>query len=383
MKRNSLFAKLVLLPISKIYGLVIAIRNRMFDMGLLKQTSFDIPVVVVGNLTMGGSGKTPHVEYIIEALRDKYKIGVLSRGYKRRTKGFVLATHRSRPEDIGDEPYQIFQKYGDSVTVAVCEKRVVGIREMRAINPNINMILLDDAFQHRYVNPSVSIVLSECSRPPYYDKLLPYGRLREPMSALNRASMVVITKCPEDIKPLDYRVFTENLNLFPYQKLFFSTYTYGHLVSVFPEHVTSIPYLDWLTPDDSILILTGVGNPRPFVLHIRKFKTRVKVKRYNDHHNYTPSDMEDIVKKFNDMKGNRKFIVTTEKDAVRLSNNPYFPHSLKPFIFYIPISVEFIDPTGNTRGSAETANDVFDSELQKMIVKNSKTIGNPAASQNS
>lgn len=359
MAPNVLLSKLLLLPISKVYGVVMAVRNKLFDMGILKQHTFDIPVIVVGNIAMGGTGKTPHTEYVVEALRDDYHIGVLSRGYKRRTKGFVHATRRSRPEDIGDEPYQIFQKYGDEVCVAVCESRVEGIRRMLEIDPSINLVVLDDAFQHRYVKPAISIVLTEFNRPVFYDKLLPYGRLREPMSALGRADAVVVTKCPDEIKPMDFRIFKENLSLYPYQKLFYSTYSYGHLVSVFPESVSYIPYLDWLTPDDSILIVTGVGNPRPFVRHLRKYKAKVKVKRYGDHHNFTASDMEGLVRKFKAMPGNRKFIITTEKDAVRLSNNPYFPHHLKSCIFYLPIKVEFL-----SRSDGD-----FDTELKNMIRK--------------
>ena len=342
MARNKLLSKLLLFPISRIYGMVVAVRNKMFDSGILKQHEFDVPVITVGNIAMGGTGKTPHTEYVVDSLRDDYTIGVLSRGYKRKTKGFVLATKRSRPEDIGDEPYQIYHKYGKEVTVAVCESRVEGIKRMLEINPRINLVVLDDAFQHRYVKPSISIVLTEYNRPVFYDDLLPYGRLREPVNALNRADVVIVTKCPDEVKPMDFRIYKEALNLYPYQKLFYSTYAYGHLVSVFPESVQYIPYLDWLTPDDSILVLTGVANPRPFVRHLRKFKVRVKVRRYNDHHNYTHGDMESILKKFNELPGNRKFIITTEKDAVRLSNNPYFPHKLKSCIFYLPIKVEFL-----------------------------------------
>lgn len=342
MPRSALLSNLLLLPASKIYGMVIAVRNKLFDLGLKKQHSFDVPVIVVGNISMGGTGKTPHTEYLIEALRDDYKLGVLSRGYKRRTKGFVLATKRLRPEDIGDEPYQMFNKYGDDVMVAVCESRVEGIRKMLEINPEINLFLLDDAFQHRYVKPDISIVLTEFGHPVFYDKLLPYGRLREPMSALNRCDAVIVTKCPDDAKPVDFRIFRQNLDLYPYQKLFFSTYSYGHLVSVFPEAVTYIPYLDWLTPDDTIMIVTGVGNPRPFVRHLRKYKARVKVKRYPDHHNFSSSDMETLLKIYNEMPGKRKYIITTEKDAVRLSNNPYYPHALKSSIFYLPIRVDFM-----------------------------------------
>lgn len=342
MARNKLLTGLLLYPISKIYGWVMMLRNKMFDTGILKQHSFDIPVVVVGNIAMGGTGKTPHTEFLIESLRYNYNIGVLSRGYKRRTKGFVLATRRSRPEDIGDESYQIYQKYGDDITIAVCEDRVKGIRQLREINKDINLILLDDAFQHRYVKPSIAIVLTEFNRPAFFDHVLPLGRLREPVSALNRADVVVVTKCLDEMKPMDYRIFKENLNLFPYQKLFFSKYAYGHLVSVFPESVTYIPYLDWLTPNDSILMLTGVANPRPFAKHLRSYKARVKMLRFTDHHSFTQSDMALIKKRFEEMPGQRKFIVTTEKDAVRLSNNPYFPHSLKSSIFYLPIKVEFM-----------------------------------------
>ena len=213
MARNKLLSMLLLYPISKIYGVVMAVRNKMFDYGILKQQEFDIPIVVVGNIAMGGTGKTPHVEYIVESLLGKYNIGVLSRGYRRATKGFVLASPQSRPEDIGDESYQIYRKFGPDITVAVCEKRADGIRQMREINPTLNMIILDDAFQHRYVKPSVSVILTEYNRPVFNDKILPYGRLRESARALNRADMVVVTKCPVDMKPMHYRLFEENLKL--------------------------------------------------------------------------------------------------------------------------------------------------------------------------
>lgn len=348
---------LLLYPISRIYGMGVAVRNKMFEYGMLKQQEFDIPLVVVGNLAMGGTGKTPHVEYIVESLLGKYNIGVLSRGYKRATSGFVLATPQSRPEDIGDESYQIYRKFGPDITVAVCEKRTEGIRMMREINPDLNMIILDDAFQHRYVKPSVSIILTEYNRPIFNDKLLPYGRLREPARALNRADIVVVTKCPLDMKPMQYRIFEENLKLFPYQKLYFSRYNYGHLVPVFPDEAHDIPSLGNLDTNTSILVVTGVANPKPFVRFLRRHKAKVKLKRFTDHHNFTSSDMDEISRLYDEMPGNEKYIFTTEKDAVRILNNPYFPHRLKKYIFYIPIKVEFID-----RGESE-----FTSGLEKTI----------------
>ncbi|MDE5726017.1 MAG: tetraacyldisaccharide 4'-kinase [Duncaniella sp.] len=333
----------MLYPLSRLYGLGMAIRNRMFEYGILKQTEFQVPVVVVGNVAMGGTGKTPHVEYIVEALMNKYNIGVLSRGYRRSTRGFVIATPQSRPEDIGDESYQIYRKFGPEITVAVCENRVDGIKRMMEINPAINMLILDDAFQHRYVKPSVSIVLTEFNRPVFADNLLPYGRLRETRAALNRADIVIATKCPPGMEQLEYSIFGEKLNLFPFQKLFFSHFNYGHFVPVFPDEATDIPAIDTIKPDTNILVVTGVANPKPFARFLRRNKFKVKLKRFPDHHNFTASDMAVIESRFAEIPGDDKFIATTEKDAVRLFNNPYFPHNLKSKIFYVPIKVGFID----------------------------------------
>lgn len=350
MAKNKLLSALVLYPVSKIYGWVMAIRNLMFDKGiLLKQHSFDIPVVVVGNIAMGGAGKTPHTEYIVNALRPYYRIGVLSRGYKRRTHGFLLASPQSTVTDLGDESYQIYRKFGHhGVMVAVCENRVEGIRRMREADPSLNLIVLDDAFQHRYVKPSVSVVLMEHSRPPYEDHLLPLGHLREPMSALNRADIVVVSKCPDDMKPMETRIFKEHLNLFPYQTLHFSNYIYQELQPLFPE---SIPQskrlrLSGLTQQDFALAVTGVANPVPFIRHLRSDGAKVKIKRYPDHHAFSHSDLQSILRKFSSMKGKRKILITTEKDAMRLIDSPYFPEELRPYSYYLPISVGF-DPRYN------------------------------------
>lgn len=344
MAKSKILSLILLYPISKIYGWVIAVRNAMFNRGLLTQHEFDIPVIVVGNISMGGAGKTPHSEYIVDHLRHNHRIGVLSRGYKRKTHGFVLATPDSHVDDIGDEPYQIYHKFKDKgVTVAVCEDRVKGIAEMRRLMPDINLIVLDDAFQHRYVKPSLSVVLMEYNRPAYADHMLPYGRLREPMSALNRADVVIVTKCPSDMKPVETRIFKTQLNLFPYQKLLFSGYRYLPIKPVFADQVSPSRriILSDLTAEDSILAVTGVANPRPFVRQLRCYKAKIRIKRYADHHRFTHSDMQSILEKFTSMSGRRKIIVTTEKDAVRLKNNPYFPPELRSRTYYLPIAVDF------------------------------------------
>lgn len=332
----------LLTPFSYLYGGIVNTRNKMFDWGILKTESFDVPVVSIGNITVGGTGKTPHVEYIIEYLSSIYNIGVLSRGYKRKTKGFVLATSKSNPDTIGDEPYQIYQKYGYRIKVAVCEKRCKGIKELLSIYPDINLILLDDAFQHRYVKPKVSVLLTDYNHPVYSDKILPLGRLREAPSSVGRADYVIVTKCPENLNPLDFRLISKNLDLFAFQKLFFSRYIYSNPVSVFNEETNYSVNLSQLTRDDCILLLTGVASPRNFIRYFKKFGCRIKIAHYPDHYDFTRRDMEHIEKLFSEMKGAKKLIMTTEKDAVRLANNPYYPQHLKAFTFYIPISVQMI-----------------------------------------
>lgn len=341
--------KVVLLPLSKLYGLGVGCRNKFYDWGLFRQNSFDIPVITVGNLSVGGTGKTPHTEFIVRLLRDSYNIGILSRGYKRHTKGFVLATPHSTPRDIGDEPYQMYHKFSRKIMVAVCENRVEGINRMLEINPSLNLIILDDGFQHRRVKPKVSVLLTEFSRPYYNDDLLPYGNLRESPKSVSRADIIIVTKCPSTIKALDYRLLKNNLNLIPEQKLFFSRFRYEQPRPVFPSsvRVDKIPVLDKLTDDWRILAVCGIGNPRPFLKFVKSFKIKTKVNVYPDHHEFTRKDMETLLTRFESLPKGKRFILTTEKDAVRFVNNPYFPHALKPYIFFIPIHVSF-DNVENT-----------------------------------
>lgn len=333
----------ILTPFSWLYGAGVWLRNTAFEIGILKQEQFDVPVVSVGNITVGGTGKTPHVEYIVEHLCRKYNIAVLSRGYKRATRGFILASDNISVTDLGDEPYQIFHKFNGLITLAVCESRRKGIKELLRINPDINLILLDDAFQHRYVKPKVNIVLVDFSRPPFNDKLMPLGNLREPADHIVRADVVVVTKCPNDIKPVQIRMMKENLELFPATQLFFSNIKYAQPVPVFPIRDPELTTLNWLEQDDLILGLTGIANHRPFHRYLKQFGTRLKLIHYDDHHNYTRDDFRYIFKVFEGLEGRRKFIVTTEKDAVRILNNPYYPPEMRKYIYYVPIRVGFLN----------------------------------------
>ena len=328
-----------LTPAKWAYGLGVWFHNWSFDSKLKTQTSFDVPVISIGNLTVGGTGKTPHVEYIIERLSQKYNIAVLSRGYKRKTSGFVLASPTSTPEQIGDEPYQIYRKFNGRVKVAVTKNRKDGIAKIMKLFPKTDLVILDDAYQYRYIKPLVSILLLDYHRPIDSDTLLPLGRLREPQHSTDRADMIVITKCPERMTPLDFRTYSKTFNFLSFQKLFFSSIGYKEILPVFPEKTTSEVNLQSLTEKDAVLLVTGIAHPRSFVSYFNNYPFKVKILRFPDHHNFSKTDLIRIKKYFKNMEGERKIIVTTEKDSVRLLHNPYFPHKMKPYLYYLPIKI--------------------------------------------
>lgn len=357
----------LLTPLAWAFGAVTEVRNKLFDWRLLPSEEFDIPVVGIGNITVGGTGKTPMVEYIARMLGTEYKIAVLSRGYMRHTKGFILANSNSTPDTIGDEPYQIYRKYGPRVKVAVCENRRKGIKELQKIFPDLQLIVLDDSFQHRYVRPKVSVVLMDYNRPPYKDMLLPLGHLREGLYSLTRAEMVVVTKCPPDMPPINFRIVKKELGLMANQGLYFSTVDYGRPEPVFPEDDPYEVSLGAMESKDSALLLTGVANPRGFIRYFKNYDFRCRVAHFSDHHNFSRSDVEKIASTFKKMKGRRKVILTTEKDAARLSNNPYFPQELKPYTFYIPIT---------TRMLPGLSGDTFIADLEKELFSTGKDVLN-------
>lgn len=328
----------MLTPLSWLYGAGVEVRNKLFDWKLLPSEKFDVPVVCVGNIAVGGTGKTPHVEYLVSRLCHDYKIGVVSRGYRRKTKGFVMATSYSTPETIGDEPYQMYRKFGRKIRLAVCENRRKGIRELLKLDDSINLILLDDGFQHRYVEPAISILLMDYKHPVFEDSLLPLGRLRENKYAINRADYVIVTKCPE-MTPLAYSLMAGKLDLMTYQKLYFSQVNYENLEPVFEEEARYSASIQSLTHKDSVLLVSGIAQPRSLVKYLSSFPFKLKICHFPDHHTFSQKDLDKIQEMYRKMKGARKIILTTEKDAVRMIHNPYFPVQLKPFCFYLPISI--------------------------------------------
>ena len=329
-----------LLPLSWIYGLGVRIRNKMFDWGILKIHAFDIPVISVGNITVGGSGKTPHVEYLINILKDKVKVAVLSRGYKRKSRGFLLAGKDTQMKDIGDEPYQMKIKFPD-VYVAVDKNRCHGINLIRANDEtsDTDVILLDDAYQHRYVKPGINILLVDYHRLIMYDKLLPAGRLREPRSGKMRADIVIVTKCPRELKPMEFRVITKTMNLYPYQKLFFSTLKYKDLK---PVYCGEDRKLSTLTPQTQVLLLTGIASPKQMIVDLEPFTKNITPLTFPDHHQFKASDFQRVNEMFENMKGEDKIVVTTEKDNARLYGMKGLSERVRQHLYVLPIEVEFM-----------------------------------------
>lgn len=333
-----------LLPFSFLFGIGVEIRNKLFDWGIIKSESFDIPVICVGNLTVGGTGKTPHTEYLVSILHKKYSVAVLSRGYKRETKGFVLASKETPVLEIGDEPYQIKQKFFN-IMVAVCEDRREGIRQLMALNPKLNVIILDDAYQHRYVKPGLSILLMDNNRKIYEDKLLPAGRLREPLWAKERADIMIVTKCPVETKPMDIRITSKYLEPRPHQSLFFSSIHYGDVMPLFAGSGMTFGrrLTDINKKSETVLLVTGIASTKKLVSDLMHYTTHLQEIRFPDHHNFEQKDLDLIEETFNNITTPEKMILVTEKDAVRLQQMPNLSESLKKSIFYLRIEIRFLE----------------------------------------
>ena len=327
-----------LLPFSWIYGSIVRFRNWLFDMGLKKSKSFSIPIISVGNITVGGSGKTPHVEYLIRLLHDKAKIAVLSRGYKRKSHGYVLAEESTTMPEIGDEPFQMHQKFSD-IYVAVDAKRARGIENLQndEATKDVDVVLLDDAFQHRYVKPGINILLVDYHRLIIYDKMLPAGRLREPLSGKNRADIVIITKCPKDLKPMEFRVLTKAMDLYPFQKLYFTSIDYDTPKGVFEEKQIELDKLQ----DYHVLLLTGIASPKQMEHDLKPMTKDITNLSFGDHHSFKGKDIDRINDAFESMPEPR-IIITTEKDAVRLRETEGLYEKVKSDMYELPIKVSFM-----------------------------------------
>ena len=324
----------LLYPFALLYGIISRIRNKLYDWGVCSSKMFDIPVISVGNLSVGGTGKTPCVEYLIRLLQKDFKVATLSRGYGRNTKGFYRAGKRSASNEIGDEPVQLKQKFKNLV-VAVDENRVRGIENLTKKFPELDVILLDDAFQHRAVKPGLSILLTDFHNLYPENYPLPTGTLREFRSGAKRADIILVTKTNKILSPITARRLQNLIKPKPHQKLCFSYIKFGGFV----------PLPGILNPElpkkiNSILLFAGIANIYPLEEHLRKMSQELEILDFKDHHEYSFRDLEHIRKKFDDLFSKNKIIVTTEKDAMRLCIPKTPEYLINLPVFYVPIEVK-------------------------------------------
>ena len=335
------------------YRWVMSVRNLMFDKGIMESQQFSVPTICIGNISVGGTGKTPHTEYLVELLGNRHRTSVLSRGYGRKSKGYVKATEETPMPLIGDEPFQIKNKF-PQIDVAVCEKRVEGIRHIMAGDSSTEVILLDDAYQHRYVKAGLYILLIDSNRPIWQDCVLPFGRMRESLPGIERADIVIITKCKE-ITPQQMEWCRNYLREWKDIPVFFSEMRYGNYRPLFKE-----------TADDfnaeEVLLMTGIANPTAMRQEIEHRGIKVTTMQFSDHHNFTTADFENIASRFSGLKSPRKAIITTEKDATRLLHRDDLPQIIKENIYALPIKV----------GILEGKEEMFNQIIENYVTENSR-----------
>ncbi len=325
--------RILLFPVSLLYALVVKVRNWCFDKKILSSTSFNLPIICVGNLAVGGTGKSPMVELLIRTLKDRFAIAVLSRGYKRKTRGYALANASTTALDIGDEPMQFHQKFPE-VTVAVGEERIVAIPQLLHDRPETQVIILDDAFQHRAVRAGLNILLTDCSNLFTRDWWLPSGDLRDAPSSYRRADIIIVTKCPEDLSEEERRSIVIEMDVLSHQRIFFTSICYGE-----PYHITR----QTTRPIDDqveVLLVTGIANPAPLKRWLNEHAHTYYELAYGDHHIFTIDDLNTMTRRFEGLTAENKVIVTTEKDAVRLVK---FRQELEGWpIYVLPITPGFL-----------------------------------------
>ena len=305
------FLRKIAFPFSILYGLITSLRNYLYDVALLKSTYFKTPTIVVGNLSVGGTGKTPQIEYLIDLLKSDYKIAVLSRGYKRKSKGFFMADSTISAEIIGDEPFQIHLKYPEAI-VCVDANRTNGIKKLEQLVNPPEVILLDDAFQHRKVRGGFNILLTTFENLYVNDTMLPTGDLREYASGANRAQAIIVTKCPAGISEEEQTKITKKLNPKAHQQVFFTVITYDTLL----KGEATIELSD--LADFEILLVTGIANPTPLTDYLKSRKLNFKHLKYPDHYHFNINDLEEINSTYESLSATNKIILTTEKDYVRI-----------------------------------------------------------------
>lgn len=332
---QKIIAKIILSPFALLYGIGVSLRDFFYRKELLRGYRFNVPVISVGNLSVGGAGKTPHIEYLVRLLKDYLNVATLSRGYKRKTSGYLEVKANHTAEDVGDEPLQFKRKFRD-ILVTVSENRAFGIPEIMANHPDTQAILLDDAFQHRSVQPGLNILLTEYNNPFTQDQLLPVGRLREWRSAYQRADVIIVSKCPPEMSLEEREQWLSELKPFPHQQVYFSYYEYGT-----PYYIFNSKYRLQLQEDLDAILISAIANTEYLTDYLEARIDLVKNLDYEDHHYFTRFDMERLKKIFDNMPRAKKAILTTEKDATRLQLHQKYLTEHKLPIFALPVEVKF------------------------------------------
>ncbi len=332
---QNIIVKILLLPFSLLYGLGVSGRDFFYRTGMLKSVKFNIPTISVGNLSVGGAGKTPHIEYLIRLLKDYVNIATLSRGYGRKTQGYLMAQPHSTAEQIGDEPLQFKRKFPD-LTVAVAESRAFAIPRLLSEVPDTQIVLLDDAFQHRSVTPGLNVLLTEYSHPFTRDWLLPSGRLREWRASYKRADVIVVTKCPPTLSDNERTQLLNEIKPFPHQQVFFSYYEYGQPYFIFNTALMADLQEDW-----QVVVICAIARTDYLVAHLQEKVERLTLLEFEDHHFFTADDMQELKRSFEQLQGQKKIILTTEKDATRLELHYNFLKTHQLPVFALPVQVQF------------------------------------------
>jgi tetraacyldisaccharide 4'-kinase len=329
--------KILLLPLSLVFGFIVYLRNLAYDKQVLKSSEFSIPIISVGNLTVGGTGKTPHIEYLSTLLKDYIYLGILSRGYKRKTTGFLEVKSHMTAKECGDEPLQFKRKFGEEVVVAVGENRALAIPQLMGRHPEIQTLLLDDAFQHRSVKPYLNLLLTDYNRLFTNDFVLPSGRLREWPSSYKRADILIVSKCPDDLSQQEAEQIRKNIDPYLHQKMFFTALRYGKPYYLFNPSYT-------LEPNQglSVYLLSAIAHPYPLEKYVKDHFAWKKSNFFIDHHYFTKMDMANVVKAFQWIKNDNKIILTTEKDAMRLEEHKQYLLENKIPVFVLPVQVRFL-----------------------------------------
>lgn len=347
--------RILLLPFALLYWLAISIRNFLYNKRIIKSANFGLPVICIGNLSVGGTGKSPMIEYLVDKLKNKYKIATLSRGYKRKTKGYALANEKTTALDIGDEPMQFHLKFPD-IAVAVGEERIEAIPQLLHDIPSTQAILLDDAFQHRKIKAGLNVLLTDYSNLFTRDFYLPTGDLRDNKSSYKRADIIIITKCKTDLSEIEKKEIIDEIKPLPHQTIFFTKIVYGT-----PYHIRYQNKIS-LNLQQDVLLVTGIANPRPLKKKLETESKEYYLMQFADHHIFSIDDLHDIKNKFEAITGQNKIILTTEKDAVRLAKFNDEIGSLP--LFVLPIQHQFLFEEG----------DRFDNLIENYISNFEKSI---------